>query len=138
MHTLEYIQQLSSEAAHKASIEGTEPYLISDWEIEDIAENDDIDHIRNMPFLGDYCPKNWQRVNIPSLNLPDNHGMYKADNNGYGAFMVDSSGFGETGEPALTICELLDRMLLIGTGYGYAIVETGQFQVKIGVYKPKE
>jgi hypothetical protein len=45
---------------------------------------------------------------------------------------VDSSGFGEAGEPALTLRQFLGK---IKTGCGYAITEAGQFQVYIGEFE---
>ncbi len=45
---------------------------------------------------------------------------------------VDSSGFGDEGEPALTIDQFTKK---IKAGYGYATIEQGQFQVHVGVFK---
>lgn len=56
--------------------------------------------------------------------------MYEAG--GKGAFFVDKSGWGRPGEPALTIGEFVD---MIRPGYGYAVVEEGEFQVHVGVFK---
>ena len=64
------------------------------------------------PFLGSYVPKGWK--------LTTN-------------YFVDSSGFGEAGEPALTIRQFLGK---IKTGRGYAITEVGQFQVWIAEFEP--
>jgi hypothetical protein len=63
------------------------------------------------PFLGTYVPKGWKLTTD---------------------YFVDSSGFGEAGEPALTIRQFLGR---IKTGHGYAITEVGQFQVYIGEFE---
>jgi len=64
-----------------------------------------------IPNLGDYRPKGW--------NLID-------------TLFVDSSGMGLPGEGAMTADEFLKRVRL---GYGYAIVETGQFQVCVGEFE---
>jgi len=63
------------------------------------------------PFLGDYEPPGWELV--------DRH-------------FVDISGFGSPEESALTISQFMDR---IKEGFGYAILEVGQFQAYIGEYK---
>ncbi len=48
--------------------------------------------------------------------------------------LVDSSGWGRKGEPALT----LDQFFLqVKKGLGYATVDAGQFQVQVGVFKKK-
>lgn len=68
------------------------------------------EQIRNIPNFGDYRPKGWKLVET---------------------YFVDSSGFGEESEPALTINEFLKK---IKAGRGYAIIEAGQFQVYIGEF----
>ena len=55
--------------------------------------------------------------------------------NGYentNTFFVDSSGFGQEGEMALTINQFLKE---IKVGYAYGIIEAGQFQVYISEFK---
>lgn len=47
---------------------------------------------------------------------------------------VDSSGFGQPGEAALTIEQFYGR---IKAGYGYGVVDAGQFQVYVGVFEKK-
>ncbi len=46
-------------------------------------------------------------------------------------FFVDSSGWGQEGEPALTLSQFLKK---IKAGKYYAIIEAGQFQVYVGEY----
>ncbi|HDY89155.1 MAG TPA: hypothetical protein ENH82_13700 [bacterium] len=48
---------------------------------------------------------------------------------------VDHSGFGANDEPALTADQFLEK---VKEGFGYAIVEQGQFQLYVGVYKRKD
>jgi len=60
-----------------------------------------------------FCPKAWELIDT---------------------LFVDSSGFGGPGEPALTIEEFHSK---IKAGFGYAIVEAGQFQVYVGVFRRK-
>jgi len=77
-----------------------------------IAKKNKDTNMRNIPFIGDYTPKGWT----------------KTDN----LYFVDSSGFGVEGEPALTFEQFIDK---IKKGFGYAIVECGQFQVYIQEFK---
>lgn len=63
------------------------------------------------PNLGNYRPRGWKMI--------DDH-------------MADSSGFGREDEPAFTP-EQLKRWC--EAGYGYGIVECGEFQVVIGKFK---
>ena len=46
-------------------------------------------------------------------------------------FFVDSSGWGEEGDPALTLDQFLKK---IKAGRYYAVIEAGQFQVFVGEY----
>lgn len=112
MMSLEYIEQLSREAATQAAEEGRVPFIV--WP-------EDLDNIPPFPFpfLGDYCPDNWERVDL------DGPGVF------YNAYFVDSSGFGGDGT-AMDIADFID---LLEPGYGYAITEGGQFQVRVGKYQ---
>ncbi len=76
-----------------------------------IAKSNADEGVRACKRLGDYIPKGWQKVN---------------------SFFVDSSGFGSEGEGALTFGQLLTK---VRKGFGYAIGETGQFQLHINEYK---
>lgn len=76
-----------------------------------IAKKDNDEGIRGCKKLGDYIPTGWKLVN---------------------SYFVDSSGFGREGESALTFGQLLTK---VRKGYGYAIGETGQFQLYIHEYK---
>lgn len=80
----------------------------------------------NIPFLGDYVPKGFRRVDAP--NPPREMGC----EDGY--LFVDGSGWGAPNEPALTQEEFLaykdaNPTLLFG------IVEAGQFQVVVATYE---
>ena len=67
--------------------------------------------------MGDYAPQGWTAVGD--------------------AFMVDSSGFGADDEPALSVQRFKMKLTHdLDKGYGYAIVESGQFQVYVQAYKP--
>lgn len=130
MMSLQTTQNINREAAIKAAATNRYPFT---FEAEDVGI---IDSLRAIPFLGDHLPTNWRRKNITTKNHV--HGLYNDDNDGHGAWMVDSSGIGGFGEPALMIEEFLD---MIQAGHSYAIVEAGQFQIKIGEFekvpKPK-
>ena len=128
-------RQMSDERAHQAALDGEVPYLIMDWDIETLKKGG-IARIPQFPNLGTHCPDSWKRVDLGKFNLP-RHGLYMGDNEGHGAFMVDSSGWDEPGAPAMSINELIERVLKIGKGYGYALVQCGEFQVKVGVFAPK-
>ena len=68
-----------------------------------------------LPFLGDYVPKGW--------TLTDRDQLF-----------VDTSGFGSAGEPALTQKQMIASFK---TGYGYALVEAGQFQGYVAEFERK-
>ena len=63
------------------------------------------------PNLGTYCPDGWKEID---------------------RLFVDKTGFGSDSEPALTLEQFIDK---VKEGYGYAIVEEGQLQLYIGVFK---
>jgi hypothetical protein len=122
MMSLDQIREGSRQAAIDAANDGMKPLIITHEDIEDGGEA-----VRGIPTLGDHLPKGWKRTTIDEA-----HGVYSGDNEGFGAYMVDNSGFGQPGEAALTINELLE---VIEPDFGYAIVEAGQFQIKIGKFE---
>ena len=124
MQSVETIRELSRQQAILAAEMDQKP--LSVWP-EDIESGD----ISGIPFLGDYLPDGYARDTLQPEYDKNPNGVYMGDNDGYGAFMVDSSGFGSRGEPALTIAEFIERLT---PGY-YAIVEAGQFQVKVGKFR---
>jgi len=75
-----------------------------------VAKYDKDEAVFQCPDLGNYVPKGWKEVK---------------------RYFVDNSGFGREDEPALTAGQFQDN---IKEGRGYAIVETGQFQVYIGEF----
>ena len=66
------------------------------------------------PNIGSYRPKGWELVDT---------------------LFCDSSGMGSESEPALTVHQLIDAL---EPGFGYAIIEEGQFQVYVGKFKKLE
>ena len=108
MMSLSTIREISAKAARKAAREHKTPLLVELDDMDNLYE-----HLRAMPFIGDYVPKGFVKV---------------------GEFFVDATGFGSPGEPALTQQEFLRR---VKVGHGYAITEQGQFQVYVGEYQRK-
>ena len=121
MMDLQTIHELSLETAAVAAEAAKAPLIITR---EDIELGDEA--IRRVPSLGNYLPHDWKRVRIE-----DARGVYADDNDGFGAYFVDASGWGRPDEAALQLSELVN---IIEPGFGYAIVEEGQFQVKIGKF----
>ena len=78
------------------------------------AEKDGDENVRNCKMLNPNDLDKFEEVN--------NH-------------FVDFSGWGQKGEPALTIDEFLEK---VKAGRFYAITGIGQFQVHIGEYVKKE
>ncbi len=75
-----------------------------------IATCDKDPGIFRCPDLGNHTPKGWKEMT---------------------RYFVDNSGLGSFNEPALTSSQFLER---VKEGKGYAIVESGQFQVYIGEF----
>lgn len=131
MFSLAQIQDFSAAAGREASRERKVPFAP--------FPEDDLDEVlRGIPNLGVYCPKDWERVDLECLGAAG-RGIYYGDNQGYGAFFVDSSGLDGPGGAALSYADFVEAVKSLfdvqGYGYGLAICEESQFQVKIGVYQ---
>jgi hypothetical protein len=87
--------------ARKAGEKCREPYVVKDT-----------DHFPPFPFpdMGDYRPEDWEMVET---------------------YFVDSTGFGEPDELALTPEEFKK---ILKPGYGYGVIKVGQFQVVVGEF----
>ena len=114
MMSLAGIKQASGEAAEAASAAGMSPYV--PWDA------DEIDEWPPFPFpeLGDLEPEGWQE--LTELQM-----------------FVDSSGFGQEGEGALTIRAFIEKCKAIRLDdhrRGFAIGDVGQFQLYVKVYEP--
>jgi hypothetical protein len=94
---------MSRDAAKRAARAHKVPFIV---------EQEDLDAMPPFPFpeLGTYIPKGWQKVQ---------------------EYFVDSSGFGQEGEPALTVNQFIKKLVV---GRGYAITEVGQFQLYVGEF----
>lgn len=124
MFSLSTIQSMNDEAASVAQEEDLQPVEYAGSSVERMAQL--------MPFIGGHLPTGYERVDLQNEYDASPHGIYMGDNDGFGAYFVDSSGMGGPGEPAMTINDLAEKMR---EGFAYALVETGQFQVKVGVFK---
>ena len=102
------IADLSAKAARKAAREHQHPLIVEEEDLPHLAE-----HIQHIPNLGDYRPPRWELVET---------------------YFVDSSGFGGEFDPALTFAQFLKK---VKVGFGYGLIEEGQFQVYIGEFAPK-
>lgn len=114
------------------------PKILNDTDLNKLLAND-ITPIRDIPNLKDKNIKGWIKFDLNKIknDLPYNTKIYEADNKKHGAFFVDSSGFGADDERAMTVTQFIKSILKLYTitkNIGLAIVEVGQFQVKIGVF----
>ena len=105
MFDLGTIQRLNEAATKRAE----------DWDTWPAKWRGNRDKFR-LPNLGNYVPEGWRRTDRDPL-------------------FVDSSGFGQKGEPALTIDEMFDKLTV---GKSYAVIEAGQFQVYVAEYEMDE
>lgn len=133
MMSPEVIRSMSAEAALKASRLHKRPLMIEE---DDLRLNDEhlVEFMRRMPFLGDYVPEGYERVD--ACDQEALAGMPRAQH--YKALFVDASEWGTEFEPALTLMEFAKAVRALGPGYGYALAEHGQFQVNIWVYRKTE
>lgn len=138
MMGLEQIIAMNRAAARRSAREHILPLVVSREDLEtDLMLKR---RLRAIPFIGDRRPRGWKLLNASAM-LGSNHGcvpfgIWRKD--AYHFIEVDSSGLGTPGEIALTFEEFLEAVRKIGPGYGYAMVEQGQFQVVIGVFRPRE
>ena len=131
MMDIETIKQVNKEAGKNAQENNIKPLVFNSVDIDKLKHND-IEPIRSIPDVGDSVPSGWKRV-----NLRYSYKIYKDDAKGFGAFFVDQ-GFGSENEPAMTINQFIHSLSEIwnkNKKLGFGIVETGQFQVKIGIFQ---
>lgn len=136
MMDIDTIVALNKQAGNKAKRHGIKPTTYTDNDILKIANNE-IECLRDIVNLGDYIPKGWRRFNInkwvEEWDLPCSYKFLKN-----GGLFVDSSGFGSSNEPALTVDELLNvmsQLLINRPNLGFGIISQGQFQLTIGVFE---
>ena len=107
MMSIGTIRRFSREAAQIAAKENKVPLLVEEEDLERIK-----DHLRYMPFVGDYVPTDYKLVET---------------------YFVDMTGVDETG-PALSQKKFFSK---VKTGRGYAVVEAGQLQMYVGEFVKK-
>jgi hypothetical protein len=113
MMSLATIDAMSDAAARKAARMGKQPHYIAEQaEINSYLEPDALGNATGFPF--------------PNIGRLQSEGWTEVDR-----FFVDKSGGGGLNEPAMTIGQLKNAL---EPGYGYAIVEEGQFQLYIGKF----
>ena len=130
MMDIDTIVALNKEAGNKAKKYGIKPTTFKQKKLDrfDLME---------IEYLGNYVPKGWKRLDVNKYvmkwELPYSHKILDK-----GGVFVDSSGFGQPGEPALTIQQLISLMAKLLSNkptLGFGIVSTGQFQITIGVFE---
>jgi len=116
--SIEYIQALSEDRGLEAKALGLEPKVV------DVNSPFLTEDLRSLPNLGDYVPEGWEQVT---------------------RYFVDASGYGAPDEPAMTFDQFRTQVRTVLAGqdlleindrvYGWGIVEQGQFQIYIGLFK---
>ena len=138
MMDLDTIKHLNKKAGRNAKKKKIMPLVFNSVDMDKLKHND-IEPIRNMPDLGNSIPKGWNRFNLGKIkkDFTYDYKIYCDDANGSGAFFVDQ-GMGSDNEPAMTVPQFIKSLSELwnkNKKLGYGIVETGQFQVKIGVFQ---
>lgn len=113
MYDLATLRLMNAEAGKEAEEAGKTLLVFTNT-----AEIDSKDFA--FPLLGDYVPKGWELLDEPA------------------PLFCDTSGWGQPDEPALTMDQLLQRLKELFTedpDYGYGVIEAGQFQAHVGVFK---
>ena len=132
MMDLATLIHVNRQAARRSANVGKVPLILDQRDIDDMAAGADRMPSGGIPYIGDRAPKGWRHVNLSLWFLDDDrHGVY-LEAFGYGAFFVDKSGFGSPGDPALTLQQFA---ALIRPGFGYGVIEDGQFQCHVGVFE---
>ena len=138
MMDIETIKQVNKEAGKNAKENNIKPLVFNSVDMDKLKHND-IEPIRTMPDVGDSVPSGWNRFNLGKIKdqFKYSYKIYKDDAKGFGAFFVDQ-GMGSENEPAMTINQFIHSLSEIwkkNKKLGFGIVETGQFQVKIGIFQ---
>ena len=138
MMSLSYIRELNLERATEACANCEEPVELTEHDMIALREHGALRSRRQIPHLGDYEPLGFERVNLfehpafaDAKGITSGDGSSEIDDE-HGTFFVDSSGWGDPGEPALTL-EQFSREAV--PGFFYAVTSAGQFQVCIGVFE---
>lgn len=114
MMSLESIKHESRESGRRAAKAGRFPYVP--------IHEDEIKTYPPFPFpdLGEYRPAGWKLVDT---------------------LFVDSTGMGADDEPALSVRQLINKLLEFQRSdktYGYGVIEAGPFQLYLGVFERRK
>jgi hypothetical protein len=121
MMNLALIEQMSDEAAEAAAAKNLTPYVLFDEnDVRRMPGGDLWNRKRQFPFplLGTYQPEGWSQTDE--------------------SFFVDTSGFGQDYESALTWAQFNEQLLELvrsGRRVGLGIGDVGQFQLYVNVYE---
>ena len=105
------IREMSQQAAKAAAKARKVPFMVWPEDVAAIKAGYHMGVISCFPFIGDYRPRGYKLVDT---------------------LFVDSTGFGDQYEPALTLYAFGRT---IEANFAYAIIEAGQFQVYVGKFK---
>lgn len=142
MMSIETMRAMQRRAARESQRNHVEPLLVTERDLGVLTT-----HLRGIPSIGERLPRGWQRVHARKLYRetggavadPWQRGYARGVDGEYGeTLFVDSSGWGNNTEPALTFGEFCNWVHDHGVNHGFAIVEAGQFQIVIGVFKQRE
>ena len=114
MMSLATIHALEDEAARRAARKHLRPYVI--WDANEIESYPPFP----FPNLGSHRDRGWELVS---------------------EWICDSSGFGASDEPALTVERLKNELRITQAEhprYGYGIISEGQFQIILGVFEEQD
>jgi hypothetical protein len=126
MMSADYMHRLKVEAQNRSRREGVTPYLF-------LQAHKDGRLKPCIPFVGERVwVRDWIVADLNKL-LPNVTLSQRGDFHESNIFFVDSSGWGGKGEMALTLKEFVD---MAPVGFGYAVVEAGQFQVCVRAFIP--
>ena len=107
------MNKMADDAAKRAKRNTLKPVKFTDFDQKD-----------QIPFLGDYVPRGFKRVD--AADAP-----FTGAAEGY--IEVDSSGFGADDELAFSMRQFADYAA--AHDYFYGIVEAGQFQIVLATYE---
>jgi hypothetical protein len=130
------IQDLQDKAARDAARRNRKPYVL--WNEEEV---DRIDRFP-FPFIGTHRPKGWRElVTSDGIEVRNAWSGGVVDSDEPITLFVDSSGFGDDNEAALSVRqfksvlkEVVTASGKLGKTVGFAIIEVGQFQVVLGLF----
>lgn len=106
-----YIRKLAEEATYLAKVNNLRPILSNEAATHWVRNKG---KRFNIPLLGDYVPEGWERVEEIGF--------------------VDTTGTAKTGDPAMPMSELYERILQ-HPGLGLGIIEQGQNKVLVAIYR---